>query len=308
MDTPVITHTEAKPYRGRFAPSPTGPLHFGSLTTALASFLEAKSHGGRWLLRMEDLDPPREMPGAADGILRTLEALGLHWDEAVLYQSTRLDAYEAALETLKQSGRVYPCTCSRKSIAALQEELGVSVYPGICRGSLLSHVQGRFALRLRLGEHRIVFEDQLRGRVAREASTELGDFVVLRSDGLHTYHLASVVDDDYQNITHVMRGADLLESTAYQLCLRQALGLPSPRFAHLPIAVNEAGQKLSKQAYAEPIDSTRPRAMLTGALAFLGHPVPENLAGADPQELLAWAMAHWRLEQVPQQVAITVES
>jgi glutamyl-Q tRNA(Asp) synthetase len=308
MDIPDNEQTQASPYRGRFAPSPTGPLHFGSLTTALASFLEAKSHGGRWLLRMEDLDPPREMPGAADDILRTLEALGLYWDEPVLYQSTRLDAYEAALETLKQSGRVYPCTCSRKSIAALQEELGVSVYPGVCRGSLLSHVQGRFALRLRLDEQRIVFEDQLRGQVAREASTELGDFVVLRSDGLHTYHLASVVDDAYQNITHVMRGADLLDSTAYQFCLRQALDLSLPRFAHLPIAVNKEGQKLSKQTFAEPIDITRPEVMLTRALAFLGHPIPDPLAGAGPQELLAWAVSHWQRERIPPQVTIPVEA
>jgi glutamyl-Q tRNA(Asp) synthetase len=294
-------------YRGRFAPSPTGPLHFGSLVTAVGSYVQAKSQGGKWLLRMDDIDPPREVPGAADHILRTLEAFGLGWDEPVLYQSRRHEAYEAALATLRTAGLSYPCACSRKEIAARQEKQAVSVYPGTCRQGPPAGRQGR-AVRLRLPAGEVHFEDLLQGAVRRDAATQLGDFVIRRADGLFAYHLAAVVDEAEQGISEVVRGADLLDATAYQICLQRLLGLPQPRYLHLPVAVNAQGQKLSKQTYAAAIDPRQAGPLLTQALAFLGHPPPAALQGAPCRELLAWAVAHWSLARLPRMTALPVEA
>jgi glutamyl-Q tRNA(Asp) synthetase len=301
-------------YRGRFAPSPTGPLHFGSLVTAVGSYLQARSQQGNWLLRMEDLDPAREVRGAADAILRSLEAFHLYWDEAVLYQSRRLEAYDAALDQLASQQASFPCACSRKTIA---EQLsgstdadnapgGNRVYPGTCRTGLPAGQQAR-AIRVRVTDSVISFVDGLQGRQQTHLSKEVGDFVVHRADGLHAYHLAVVVDDAFQGITEVVRGTDLLTATAPQLYLQSLLGLPRPHYRHLPIATNAAGQKLSKQTYAAAIDNAHPGPTLYAALAFLGHPPPVEMATATPETLLAWALENWDTGKLPACAAICIE-
>jgi len=281
---------------GRFAPSPTGPLHFGSLVAALASWLDARAAGGRWLLRMEDLDRPREQPGAADAILRQLDTLGLTWDGSVLYQSTRAARYRAALEQLTRAGQTYPCGCSRREIA--DSALGIDgahVYPGTCRDGLPPGKPAR-ATRVRTTAEPIRFVDRIQGECLQSVEREVGDFVVLRADGLFAYQLAVVVDDADQRITDVVRGADLLDSTARQILLQRQLGFPTPRYAHIPVAVNAAGEKLSKQTGAVPIDGAHAATALARALLFLGHPPPVDLP---PDDLLPWALAHWDIGHVP---------
>jgi glutamyl-Q tRNA(Asp) synthetase len=255
-------------YRGRFAPTPSGPLHFGSLVTALGSFLDARAHGGQWLLRMEDVDPPRVVPGAADAILRSLEAHGFEWDGPVMWQGTRGRAYQAELDRLVDEGRVYGCSCSRK-ILAVEARRGVDgvVYPGTCRGR---PPRGGAALRLRVPEARLAFQDTLLGRVACDVARECGDFVLRRADGVFTYQLAVVVDDAEQGITHVVRGADLLASTPRQLVLQQALGYPTPVYMHLPVVLDDSGCKLSKQTKAAPLNDAYPLPALMRAALFLG--------------------------------------
>lgn len=286
-------------YRGRFAPSPTGPLHFGSLIAAVGSYLEARSRNGEWLVRIEDLDRPRTVRGAADDILRTLEACGMTWDGAVIFQSTRSAAYHAALHDLRGRGRVYPCACSRSEIA----DSGIAgvegfVYPGTCRGGL---PPGRTARTLRLATRGadVEFEDQVQGRIAQRVETEIGDFVLYRNDQLYAYQLAVVVDDAEQGITNVVRGADLLYSTPRQIFLQQLLGLPTPRYAHLPVAVNDQGEKLSKQTLAAPVDASQPVQLLIEAMRFLGQNVPPSQASADLRAFWKWAIASWRIECVP---------
>lgn len=321
-------------YRGRFAPSPTGPLHFGSLVAAVGSYLDARHHNGIWLVRMEDLDTPRTMPGAADGILRTLEAFGLHSNEPVIYQSRRSAAYEDALQQLKDSGVVYPCGCTRKEIAdsALHGIEG-PVYPGTCRNGIPTGREGR-AWRVRtdiLNRHSRAsgnpviqnafssnppdsrlrgndeifrpdeitsFEDTLQGSIAQCLESEIGDFVVKRADGLYAYQLAVVVDDAYQNITHVVRGADLLHSTPRQIHLQRLLGLPTPHYLHLPIAVNAAGEKLSKQTLAPAISTDDVVATLISVLDFLRQQPPAELRDGSVEEVLDWAVKNWQPERL----------
>jgi glutamyl-Q tRNA(Asp) synthetase len=257
-------------YRGRFAPTPSGPLHFGSLVAALGSYLEARSRGGEWLLRIEDVDPPRVVAGSADGIMRTLEAFGFEWDGPVVYQSRRGEAYRATMETLRRLGRVYPCCCSRKRLAEAASRRGVDgfVYPGTCR---TRHDRGgSLAERFRVPDIRVTFEDDLLGRVACDIATECGDFVLRRADGVYSYQLAVVVDDAEQGISHVVRGADLLTSTPRQIVLQQALGLPMPAYLHLPVVQDEHGEKLSKQTLARPVDPAHPLPSLLAAADFLG--------------------------------------
>lgn len=289
-------------YRGRFAPSPTGSLHFGSLIAAVGSYLEAKNHCGIWLVRIEDLDVPRCVSGAADDILRTLEAFGLHWDEAVLYQSQRATAYEEALQQLKSGGAAYPCACTRKEIAdsALHGIEG-PVYPGTCRGGIPAGREGR-AWRVRSDLNSlpftprpspVAFSDALQGRITQAIESEIGDFVVKRADGQFAYQLAVVVDDAFQGVTHVVRGSDLLVSTPRQICLQQLLGLTTPAYTHLPTAVNARGEKLSKQTLAPPSDPSKPVATLLCALDFLRQEPPAELSGYDLDSVLGWAIAHW---------------
>lgn len=288
-------------YRGRFAPSPTGALHFGSLVAAVGSYLEAKTRGGQWLLRMEDLDRPRVAPKAAEAILRTLEACGFEWDGEVTYQARRESAYHAALHALRAGGVLYPCACSRREVA----DSGLSgvegpVYPGTCRGGTVRRPR---SLRVRTGSEPVGFQDAVQGWVQQRLALEVGDFVVYRSDRIYAYQLAVVVDDALQGITHVVRGADLLASTPRQIYLQRLLGLPTPRYAHLPVAVNEAGEKLSKQTRARPIEPARAAAHLTASLAFLGQRPPSALARADVATVWQWARGHWRLERVPRKPA-----
>lgn len=286
-------------YRGRFAPSPTGSLHFGSLVAAVGSFLEARTRGGEWLLRMEDVDAPRCSRAAADEILRTLEACGFAWDGAVVWQSCRGDAYAAALEGLKAAGCVFACACTRKELAdsAIAPD-GATIYPGTCRQGLAAGRAAR-AWRLRVGNAHIGFDDAIQGRLDSDLAIEAGDFILLRADGLFAYQLAVVVDDAAAGITHVVRGADLLASTARQIFLQQCLGVPTPCYAHLPVAVNAAGEKLSKQTRAVAVNSSRPGPELFAVLEFLGQRPPAELSGAGPGELWAWAIGNWRVDRVP---------
>ncbi len=285
--------TSSSNYHGRFAPSPTGPLHFGSLVAAVGSYLDAKHHRGTWLVRMEDLDTPRCVPGAAEDILRTLEAFGLYSDEPVIYQSQRTEAYEEALHQLQDSGAVYPCCCTRKEIAdsALNGIEG-PVYPGTCRHGIPAGREGR-AWRVRTGNKAIEFDDALQGCISQHLESEIGDFVVKRADGLFAYQLAVVVDDAFQNITHIVRGADLLASTPRQIHLQRLLGLPSPHYMHLPVAVNDAGEKLSKQTLAAPVNASQAATTLLRVLDFLQQRPPANLAGSDVRTVLDWAVANW---------------
>jgi len=312
------------PYCGRFAPSPTGPLHFGSLIAAVGSYLEAKSRGGTWLLRMEDLDRPREQAGAADAILRTLESCGMGWDGSIRYQSQRSAAYRAALERLEAQGLAYACGCSRKEIADSHQTFaplrgahdaplarasgrgaggegspdGALVYPGTCRTGLAPGKASR-ATRLRVGDSVVEFEDTLQGTVRQDLAAEVGDFVLLRADGFYAYQLAVVIDDADQGITHVVRGADLLASTPRQILLQRLLDLPTPRYLHLPAAVNAAGEKLSKQTRAPAVDARDPVPALTQVMEFLGQSPPAQLGRASLVEFWDWALAHWDARRIP---------
>ncbi len=301
---PARPRPPAPAYRGRFAPSPTGPLHFGSLVAALGSWLDARAHGGEWLVRIEDLDPPREVPGAASAILAALELLGLHWDGPVLHQSTRAEAYRAALEHLAEAGWTYPCTCPRSRIAREARRRGPlgPVYPGTCRARAPG--PGPHALRVRVDGVRVALDDRLQGPCHAGLAEQVGDFVVHRRDGLTAYHLAVVVDDAAQGITDVVRGADLLEATWCHIHLQRLLGLPTPRYLHLPVATGPDGAKLSKQTGAMPVDLRRPGRALEAALAFLGHAPPEALRGAPPAELLAWAVQAWSAARLPRARAL----
>ncbi|MBS1217743.1 MAG: gltX [Proteobacteria bacterium] len=290
---------DTRTYRGRFAPSPSGPLHFGSLVAAVGSYLDARANGGEWLVRIEDLDQPRTAPGAAEAILQALEALGMAWDGAVMYQSTRDDAYREALATLKKSGLVYPCSCSRREIAdSAVNGIDGPVYPGTCRKGLLAGRAAR-ADRLLTQGARVEFEDAVQGRIVHNIERQIGDFVLKRADGPYAYQLAVVVDDAAQGITDIVRGADLLDSTPRQIYLQQRLGYATPRYAHLPVAVNVVGEKLSKQTLAAPVALANPVAVLNAALAFLGQDAIADCAVQDTQSFWQQAITGWRLDRVP---------
>ncbi len=286
-------------YVGRFAPSPTGPLHFGSLVAAVASYLEAKRRDGEWLVRTEDIDTPRVVRGAADEILRALAACGMQWDGAIVSQSSRSDAYHAQLHRLRAMGRIYPCACSRREIAdsALSGIEG-PVYPGTCRNGL---APGKAVRAWRINTHgaEVRFNDAIQGPVGQNLEADIGDFVLLRADHIYAYQLAVVVDDAEQGITDVVRGADLLDSTPRQIYLQQLLKFPTPRYCHVPVAVNADGEKLSKQTLAPAIDPARPLPALMRALRFLGQQPPDALANASLRDFWAWAIANWRLDRVP---------
>ncbi len=276
------------------------------MVAAVGSFLDARSRGGTWLVRIDDLDPPRTVPGAADAILHCLDAFGMHWDSAVVYQSTRNDAYHAALHQLRQSGRTYPCACSRKEIsdAGLTGVEG-AVYPGTCRKGLAAQREAR-AQRVRTDGAVIEFDDGLQGHVRQALQTEIGDFVVYRADHVFAYHLACAVDDAEQGITDVVRGADLIASTPRQIYLQKLLGLPTPAYLHLPVAVNGAGEKLSKQTRAHAVDQSHRAVTLDRVLRFLGYAPPAGVAGAGVAGLWQWALKNWQRERLPRVASITV--
>ena len=292
------TTGERSLYRGRYAPSPTGPLHFGSLVAAVGSYLQARANHGVWRVRMEDLDPPREIPGAADTILRTLERYGLYWDGPIVYQSQRHAAYAAALETLQRRAIAYPCGCTRREIAD-SSVTGIDAvrYPGTCRDGLPAG-RGPRAWRVRTEGVHIAFDDALQGKIESHLDQDTGDFVVKRADGYYAYQLAVVVDDADQGITEVVRGCDLLHSTARQIYLQQQLSLPTPAYLHLPVAVNARGEKLSKKTFATPLDRSRPVPSLHAALQFLGQQPPRELQTDTLETLWTWALAHWQPQQI----------
>jgi glutamyl-Q tRNA(Asp) synthetase len=300
--TPATEARRHGPYRGRFAPSPTGPLHFGSLIAALGSFLDARAAGGTWLVRMEDLDRVREVPGAATAILRLLDAYGLHWDGAVAYQHRRRDLYDGALAELRRRRLLYPCGCSRKALAAVARRGPEgAIYPGTCRSGLRPGTEAR-TQRFRVPPGEVAINDRIRGRLALDVSEELGDFVLLRADGIPAYQLAVVVDDAAQGINQVVRGADLLLCTLRQRRLQQALDLPGPGYAHLPLALDSQGRKLSKSAADLPLETTNPLASLARAWAFLGQePLPDTLDRLE--DFWAFAIGHWSLARVPRESA-----
>ena len=296
----------ASQYTGRFAPSPTGPLHFGSLIAALASYADARSNQGRWLLRIEDLDPPRETPGAADSFPRMLEHYGFTWDAPILRQSTRDAVYRSAMDRLRKEGKVFACACTRAQLErAPMGAGGERVYPGTCRTGVPPGQRAR-SWRVRVGTNPVAFTDRVQGRQAQDLAREVGDFVLRRADGLWAYQLAVVVDDSEQGITDVVRGADLLASTPRQIWLQQQLNAAVPRYAHVPVAVNSAGEKLSKQTMAAPLPLARPHAVLCAAWRFLNQVAPEaELTSAE--EFWQWAIPRWDAQRTPRKTMLLPE-
>ena len=285
-------------FRGRFAPSPTGELHFGSLIAAVGSYLDAKSNGGEWLVRIEDLDKPREVPAASYKILKSLEVLGMEWDHEVIYQNQRKDIYENALTVLNKRGLIYPCTCTRKEISN-SSIAGISgqIYAGTCRNNLQKD-DYLGAIRIKTNNNIIEFEDTLHGLINQSLQNEIGDFILRRSDKIYAYQLAVVVDDSAQGITNVVRGADLLDSTPRQIYLQKLLGYPTPIYTHLPVAVNNDGEKLSKQTKAAHLDISNPVKQLIEAVNFLGQEPPIELLRENLMSFWKWAFINWDPEKI----------
>ncbi|MBD9356258.1 tRNA glutamyl-Q(34) synthetase GluQRS [Methylomonas sp. EbA] len=287
------------PYIGRFAPSPTGPLHLGSLYTALASYLDARRHKGRWLLRIDDLDTPRNMPGAGDEILYCLQSFGLYWDGEVDYQSDHLEQYEQAIVQLQNQHALYPCTCSRSLLAN-----SPLIYPGYCRTNEQS-AHAPHALRVKTTDVSIDFSDALQGKISQNLASEYGDFIVKRKDGIIAYQLACVVDDQRQAINQVVRACDLLDSTPKQHYLQRLLGYPSPRYMHIPLIVDREGHKLSKQTRAEAVNPNQAGPTLFLLLTLLKQNPPLNLRLAAIDSILEWAIEHWQAERLTNTQAVS---
>jgi len=278
-------------YIGRFAPTPSGPLHFGSIVAALASYLDARKHNGLWLLRIDDLDTPRINSGASDSILRTLETLGLAWDGEIVYQSNRHDAYAAALDRLQRLGLLYKCYCTRKQVKGL-------LYPGTCR-NLPDRPDTQFAIRVITSSEPIGFTDRIQGDYSRNLQQQSGDFIIKRADGLFAYHLACVTDDAWQGVTDIVRGADLIDSTPQQIHLQRQLDLPTPAYSHFPVGTDVNGVKISKRYGAtDALLEKNPAALLVEALSFLGQTPTPGLENSRPGDVVAWAMENWDMSQI----------
>ncbi|MCX7097187.1 MAG: tRNA glutamyl-Q(34) synthetase GluQRS [Methylococcales bacterium] len=275
--------SDKPPYIGRFAPSPTGPLHFGSLYTALASYLQARSNQGLWRLRIDDLDIPRNKHGAADSILKTLDAFGLHWDDAVVYQSQTRDIYQDILDQLAKDQLIYPCTCSRKDVAA--------VYSGVCRDKQ-TQPEAPYSWRIKTDQRKVSFTDDLQGLVCQNLAGQ-GDFILKRRDQIIAYQFAVVVDDDLQQVNHIVRGYDLLEATPRQIYLQQVLGLATPSYMHVPLIIDGHGYKLSKQTLATAVDAKHAQAIIFELLTLLRQNPPKALQQVTLTEQLSWAVANW---------------
>lgn len=290
-------------YIGRFAPSPTGPLHFGSLIAATASYLEARHHSGKWLVRIEDIDPPREKPGSATLILHTLEKFGFEWDESPSFQSQNRRYQDDAIEFLVARDQAYRCGCSRSDLAAAPQGPLGTIYPGTCRSGFSG---SRFAIRVRTTGDPLEFRDALQGHQCQRLESDSGDFIILRRDGLIAYQLAVVVDDQLQGVTDIVRGIDLMDSTLRQIWLQRLLGYSTPRYAHIPVAVNRAGQKLSKNTGAPPILSTDVRPVLVKALSALGQNPPSGLLDSSLEDLWSWARQNWSIAAMAGQASIPI--
>jgi len=291
-----------KTYIGRFAPSPTGPLHLGSLITAVASYIDAKANKGLWLVRIEDLDPPREPPKAADEILIQLKRLGLEWDGKVLYQSTRSTFYQEALDLLIERGLCFKCDCTRPRVKAMG-----SVYDGSCRERSVPS-ENEFAIRLKTESIEIGFEDLIQGYFQQNIRKEVGDFIILRKDKLFAYQLAVVVDDAFQGITNIIRGFDLLDSTPRQIYQQRVLGYATPQYGHVPIVVNKQGLKLSKQNFAEPVNTHNSSELIHLVLQFLGQSPPNNNQSKEPRIQLQRAIENWDIQAVPKLANISQDT
>ena len=292
-------------YCGRFAPTPSGPLHFGSMIAAIGSYCDARAHGGSWQIRIDDIDTPRVVSGVADDILYTLEAFALEWDGRPVFESRNKDAYHAALHSLRTAGHVFACSCSRREIskAGLSGSEG-PVYPGTCRnGPRAGRPVRSLRLRIEAGSATRV-TDALQGPISQDLAAQVGDFVVYRSDGIFSYHLACVVGDAHQSVTHIVRGADLIDSTPRQIYLQRLLKLPTPSYLHLPVAINDRGEKLSKQTRASPVDRARAGQTIFTVLRFLGQQPPAELAKWPAHDANAWAVTNWRRENLPSTAAI----
>jgi len=285
-------------YIGRFAPTPSGPLHFGSIIAALGSYLQARSKQGKWLVRIDDIDQDRSVIGADRIILEQLKDLGLFWDEDVVYQSQRLDLYQEALEKLQILKCTFPCACSRK-------DLSDGPYSGICRNGIKPNQIAR-SIRIRTDNNEIGINDQLQGHYAQCLESDIGDFIIKRADGFFAYHLATVVDDAEQNITDIVRGVDLLDSTPRQVYLQDKLNLITPSYLHLPIAVDSSGKKISKSINPSSINSSKSNKILFNALDFLGQNPPKELIAYDVKAILDWAIENWNINSVPGQKEIPV--
>ena len=291
-------------YRGRFAPSPTGPLHFGSLLAAISSYAQARQQHGTWLVRIEDVDLPRCDSTSTKLILQALEVYGMHWDEDVIYQSVRNDLYQSALDILNEQGDTYACACTRKEINKnTATNNNVNIYPGTCRNGLPANKQAR-SVRMRTNSEIISFTDKVQQSFSQNLSREVGDFIIKRADGLFAYQLAVVVDDALQEITEVVRGSDMLDSTPRQILLQQHLNYATPEYLHIPVATNVDGQKLSKQTLAAAIDIDDPRPTLIKALHFLQQPAPNELRDANIESIWEWVVQHWSVKNIPTTISL----
>jgi len=297
-----------KKYRGRFAPSPTGPLHLGSMITAVASYLQAKSQNGHWLLRIDDIDTPRVIAGATDDILRTLTCFKMYWDESIFFQSQQQPHYQAALAQLDHQDDIYHCLCSRKQIATIAKPGPYGpIYPGKCRHLKQHAPHHRSAIRLKTHATCITINDRVQGKVSQNIQQDIGDFVIQRADDIFAYQLSVVVDDYQQAITEIVRGFDLLDSTPRQVYLQQQLHFPTPSYAHVPILVNPQRQKLSKQNLATAVSHHHPEKTLLKIFQWLGLSPPTELQRETLDTLWYWAMEHWQLTTIPRVNTITVD-
>ncbi|WP_097305113.1 tRNA glutamyl-Q(34) synthetase GluQRS [Pseudomonas chlororaphis] len=292
-----MTASHTSSYIGRFAPTPSGHLHFGSLVAALASYLDARAVGGRWLVRMEDLDPPREEPGAQAAILKALESYGFEWDGEMVRQSDRHAAYAEVLNRLFNQGLAYACTCSRKQLEPYH-----GIYPGLCRNA--GHGQEDAAIRLRVPELEYRFTDRVQGEFRQHLGRDVGDFVIRRRDGLYAYQLAVVLDDAWQGVTDIVRGADLLDSTPRQLYLQELLGLPQPRYLHVPLITQPDGHKLGKSYRSPPLAADQATPLLLRALRALGQKTDSEMLHASPREVLSWGIEHWDALLIPRTLSV----
>ncbi|MFT5349929.1 MAG: glutamyl-Q tRNA(Asp) synthetase [Planctomycetota bacterium] len=285
-------------YVGRFAPSPTGPLHFGSIVASLGSYLDAKYNKGTWLLRIDDLDMPRVESGAVERILYALDNLGMHWDGSVVYQSRRFEAYQEAEHVLESRDLLYRCYCSRKLI-------GGKPYPGTCRKKN-SDMAGQYAIRIKTDRELYTLHDQIQPEYTQNLFKDIGDFIVKRADGLYAYHLAVALDDAYQKVSHIVRGADLMDSSPRQMYLQKQLSLPTPIYAHLPVALSLSGHKISKQAKAvDVLLHNQPTTILVNCLSFLGQNPDKSLLESSVDEVIQWGIENWKFSTIPRMEAIT---